>query len=141
MQELKGKHLRGLAFVIRSERLSVADIRKQFLQFPYILMIPDNGVLLELLLLLDLFLVVVAVPEVIIAPDVREDSLHDGCEGALVLVVNGKLHEVVLKMVILKSDEFEGRELLFDVLQQIGDEVDVEGGLRAEAGLAGREET
>ena len=141
MQELKGKHLRGLAFVIRGERLSVANIRKQFLQFLYILMISDNGVLLELLLLLDLFLVVVAVPEVIIAPDVREDSLHDGCEGALVLVVNGKLHEVVLKMVILQSDEFEGRELLFDVLQQIGDEVDVEGGLRAEAGLAGREET
>lgn len=107
MQELKGKNLGSLAFVRRSERLSISNICEELLQSLHILMVPYNSMLFEFLLLLNLFLIVVPIPKVIIAPDMRKNGLNDGSKSAFVLIVNGKFHKVVLKVIILKSNEFE----------------------------------
>jgi hypothetical protein len=100
VQKLKGKHLGSPAFVRRVERLPVAHISKHILQLLHILMVPNNSMLFEFLFLLYLFLIVVPIPKVVIAPDMRKDGLNNSTKGAFVLVVDGKLHEVILEMVI-----------------------------------------
>ena len=129
--------MRSLAFVGRIERLSVSNIRKQFLQFLYILMIPDNRMLLKFLLLLYLLLIVVPIPKVVIASNMRKDGINNGSKCSFVLVVNRKLHEIILEVVILQPNELERGELLPDVLKQIWDKIYVEGSLCTETGLGG----
>ena len=141
VQELKGEYLGSLAFVRRSERLSVSNICEELLQSLHVLMISHDCMLLEFLLLLDLFLIIVTVPKVIVASDMRKNGLHDCRKRAFVFIVNRQFHKIVLKMIVLKSYEFKRCKLLFDVLEEIGDEVYVEGCLSTEAGLTCREET
>lgn len=71
----------------------------------------------------------------------RKDGINNGSKCSFVLVVNRKLHEIILEVVILQPNELERGELLLDVLKQIWDEIYVEGSLCTETGLGGWEET
>lgn len=116
-------------------------VRKGLFETLDILVVADDGVVFELLLLIKLFLVVVAVPKVVIGANVGQDGVGECGKALGVLVVDGQLHKVVLEMIVLQSDELLRRELSLDVLQQIGNVVDIDKRLSAIARLVGREET
>lgn len=75
MEEVEGEALRGLAVVGGNKGLLLLMAGKGLLETLDILVVADDGVVLELLLLVELLLVVVAIPEVVIAADMGQDDV------------------------------------------------------------------
>lgn len=75
MEKVELKSLRGLPVVCGDEGVLLMVVGKGLPEALDILVIADNGVVLELLLLVQLLLVVVPVPEVVIAADMSQDGV------------------------------------------------------------------
>ena len=102
---------------------------KSCLQVSNILVVARNGVMLHLLLFFNNFLIVAAVPKVVIASDVAEDSGSQFIQLRFAAVADRQLHQIVLQIVVLKTQELFGGQLAFYELQQIWQKVYVEDSL------------
>ena len=70
MKKLKGECLSRFSFILRLEGKMVANSPKCLFEVSYILMIVGDSIMFQLLFLFYLFLVVMAIPKVIVAADV-----------------------------------------------------------------------